>query len=245
MLRCELSRLDHYDEDIDRAIARVSGSEGVQILTDKSGKMLDKSRSHANELTDFVQAFTGPLVDLNGKFVRYESYLNKTQFDYIVENELYNQEGQIEFVSNKGQQIRFPANQVAPEKKHGSMGIKLAWKQALISHGASVVFSLGLVWGIRPRELSRSQYATVRQSTKFIDQSISSAKVMKVQAHNSGRGRESPGRGGDLMGYTITVEGDGPPMLVQQSDTTASPAFKALRRWLEDHSRKNCTPSLG
>jgi hypothetical protein len=92
-------------------------------------KMLDEARSPANELTDFVQAFTGPLVDLNGKFARYESYLNKTQFDYIVENELYNQEGQIEFVSNKGEQIRFPANQVSPEKKHGSMGIKLAWKQ--------------------------------------------------------------------------------------------------------------------
>jgi hypothetical protein len=92
-------------------------------------KMLNETRSPQNELTDFVQAFTGPLVDLNGKFVRYESYLNKTQFDYIVENELYNQEGQIEFVSNKGQPILFPANQVASEKKHGSMGIKLAWKQ--------------------------------------------------------------------------------------------------------------------
>ena len=92
-------------------------------------KMLNETRSPANELTDFVQAFTGPLVDLNGKFVRYKSYLNKTQFDYIVENELYNQDGQIEFVADKGQQIRFPANLIAPEKKHGSMGIKLAWKQ--------------------------------------------------------------------------------------------------------------------
>ena len=109
------------------------GAKNVAYAKDPTlwrfSKMLNEARSPANELTDFVQAFTGPLVDLNGKFVRYESYLNKTQFDYIVENELYNQEGQIEFVSNKGQQIRFPANQVAPEKKHGSMGIKLAWKQ--------------------------------------------------------------------------------------------------------------------
>jgi len=43
-------------------------------------KMLNERRSLANELTayvslaDFVQAFTGPLVDLNGKFIRYESY---------------------------------------------------------------------------------------------------------------------------------------------------------------------------
>ena len=48
---------------------------------------------------------------------------------------------------------------------------------------------------------------------------------------------ESPGRGRDVMGYTITVGGDGPHVILQESDTTASPALKALRRWLEDHSR--------
>jgi hypothetical protein len=98
-------------------------------------KMLDERRSPANELTtqvtlaEFVQAFTGPLVDLNGKFVRYESYLDKPQFDYIVTNELYNQEGQVEFVSTKGQPIRFPVGQAGREPMLGSMGIKLAWKQ--------------------------------------------------------------------------------------------------------------------
>jgi hypothetical protein len=92
-------------------------------------KMLNERRSPQNSLTDSVQAFTGPLVDQNGVFVRYESYLNKPQFDYIVENELYNQEGQVRFVAEKGNLIRFPANQTKPVKRHGSMGIKLAWKQ--------------------------------------------------------------------------------------------------------------------
>jgi hypothetical protein len=70
-------------------------------------KMLNERRSSANELTpyvtlaDFLQAFTGPLVDLNGEFVRYESYLNKPQFDYIVSNELHNQEGQVELVATR------------------------------------------------------------------------------------------------------------------------------------------------
>ena len=101
-------------------------------------KMLNERRSPANELTpevelaDFVQAFTGPLVDLNGKFVRYESYINKPIFDYIVSNELYNQEGQVKFVSTNGQKIQFPiGNGIGDgqDPKYGSMGIKLAWKQ--------------------------------------------------------------------------------------------------------------------
>ncbi|HTU17159.1 MAG TPA: hypothetical protein VMG10_03795 [Gemmataceae bacterium] len=99
-----------------------------QILW-RFSKMLNERRSPENMLTDSVQAFTGPLVDQNGVFVRYESYLNKPQFDYIVENELYNQEGQVRFVAEKGNKILFPANQIKPTKQPGSMGIKLAWKQ--------------------------------------------------------------------------------------------------------------------
>lgn len=95
----------------------------------RSSKMIDESRSPVNELSDSMQAFTGPLVDQNGVFVRYESYINKVEFDYIVTNELYNQEGQIEFVATKGQEISFPANKTGPQPNHGSMGIKLAWKQ--------------------------------------------------------------------------------------------------------------------
>lgn len=95
----------------------------------RSSKMLNERRSPENALTDFVQAFTAPLIDQNGVFVRYESYINRVQFDYIVENELYNQEGQIGFVATRGQKIQFPANQTSPVKRHGSMGVKLAWKQ--------------------------------------------------------------------------------------------------------------------
>jgi len=92
-------------------------------------KMLDESDSPTNELHDSMQAFTGPLVDQNGVFVRYQSFVNKPEFDYIVTNELYNQEGQIAFVADKGQEIEFPANATGYDPKHGSMGVKLAWKQ--------------------------------------------------------------------------------------------------------------------
>ncbi len=95
----------------------------------RASKMIDESRARVNELSDSMQAFTGPLVDQNGAFVRYESYVNETQFRYLVENRLYNQEGQLEFVSHKGNTIRFPANVTGPEPRHGSMAIKLAWKE--------------------------------------------------------------------------------------------------------------------
>jgi hypothetical protein len=81
---------------------------------------------HAPPLADeSLQAFTGPLVDLNGNWVRYEVLINKTEFDYIYQNELYNLDGQAAF-SARGP-IEFPANDGT--KQHGSMELKLAWKQ--------------------------------------------------------------------------------------------------------------------
>nr|HML31116.1 hypothetical protein [Hyphomicrobium sp.] len=91
-------------------------------------KMLDESRDALNELTESTQAFTGPLVDQDGAFVRYESYVNKTEFDYIVQNGLFSQDGQVAF-SQRGGQVSFPANTIGPAPAHGSMAIKLAWKQ--------------------------------------------------------------------------------------------------------------------
>ena len=86
----------------------------------RMSKMIDETESPVNELNESNQAFTGPLVDQNGNFVRYESYMNRKQYDYIVENELYNQEGQRVFTAQKGRLIEFPL---------ASMGIKLAWKE--------------------------------------------------------------------------------------------------------------------
>ncbi len=100
-----------------------------ELVLWRFSKMLDESNSPHNDLHESVQAFTGPLVDQNGVFVRYQSLVNKPQFDYIVENELYNQEGQIDFVATRNTQILFPANVTGANPRHGSMGIKLAWKQ--------------------------------------------------------------------------------------------------------------------
>lgn len=69
------------------------------------------------------QAFSGPLIDQNGRWVHYVSLMNRVEFDYIVQNELYNLEGQATFV--KSNKIEFPQD---TDTAHGSIEIKLAWK---------------------------------------------------------------------------------------------------------------------
>ncbi len=76
-------------------------------------------------LDESLQAFTGPMIDQQGKWVRYQAAMNKVEFDYIVSNKLYNLEGQIAYTANNP--IRFPSNKGT--EKHGAMEIKLSWKQ--------------------------------------------------------------------------------------------------------------------
>ncbi len=72
-----------------------------------------------------LQAFTGPMIDQQGKWVRYQAALNKVEFDYLVENTLYNLEGQVAFTAKN--QVNFPPNQGT--SKYGAMEIKMSWKQ--------------------------------------------------------------------------------------------------------------------
>lgn len=72
-----------------------------------------------------LQAFTGPMIDQQGKWVRYQAAMNQVEFDYIVQNQLYNLEGQIAYTAKN--QIVFPSNQGT--SKRGAMEIKMSWKQ--------------------------------------------------------------------------------------------------------------------
>lgn len=76
-------------------------------------------------LDESLQAFTGPMIDQQGKWVRYQAAMNKVEFDYVVKNKLYNLEGQVSYTADN--QIKFPANKGTTE--HGSMEIKMSWKQ--------------------------------------------------------------------------------------------------------------------
>ena len=72
-----------------------------------------------------LQAFTGPMVDQQGKWVRYQAAMNNIEFDYLIENKLYNLEGQIAYTAEN--KIDFPANEGTT--KRGAMEIKMSWKQ--------------------------------------------------------------------------------------------------------------------
>lgn len=98
---------------------------GERVLWMSSKLHNRNARKPYVKANESLQAFTGPLIDQAGKWVRYEVLMNDTEFDYIVQNELYNQEGQAKFTAMN--QVSFPANDGT--KKRGSMEVKLAWKQ--------------------------------------------------------------------------------------------------------------------
>lgn len=77
---------------------------------------------------DNFQAFSGPLVDQNGKWVRYEALVDEEEFNYIRDNKLYSLDGQIAF-SQKDQEndVSMPLNEGT--SRHGAIEIKLAWKE--------------------------------------------------------------------------------------------------------------------
>lgn len=73
-----------------------------------------------------LQAFSGPLVDQNGKWVRYQVKINHTEYDYIVANKLYNLDGQIEF--SKTGVVSFPIGS-ATRSQRGAIELKMAWRE--------------------------------------------------------------------------------------------------------------------
>ena len=74
-------------------------------------------------LTEFSQPFnTGPLIDQNGNYTRYEILVNKPMFDYILQNTLYSKAGQKVFSGA----VKFPCGVLnGPE---GAIMVKAAWK---------------------------------------------------------------------------------------------------------------------
>ena len=92
------------------------------------------SNRHALNRTQILdeskQAFTGPLVDQQGKWVRYQIRLNRTAYEYVRQNGLYSLEGQAEF--SRANTLRFPRNGDKIGDKtfeFGTTELKFAWKQ--------------------------------------------------------------------------------------------------------------------
>ena len=104
------------------------GTTGTGLGTPSLYKTKAAWRQHSTSADENFEAFSGPLVDQNGKWVRYEVLVNREEFDYLVDNELYNQDGQVAFSQRlTGNQTDFPVNQGTT--RHGAIEIKLAWKE--------------------------------------------------------------------------------------------------------------------
>lgn len=66
----------------------------------KANHLLRRTFKQIND--EFIQAFTAPLTDQNGNWARYEVLMNKSEFDFINANQLYNINGQAAFSQKHG-----------------------------------------------------------------------------------------------------------------------------------------------
>jgi hypothetical protein len=80
-------------------------------------------------LTDFSQPFnTGPLIDQNGIYTRFEILINKSMFDYIVSNSLYSKAGQKIFTPP----VKFQCGSLPSKNQpqiEGAIMVKSSWKE--------------------------------------------------------------------------------------------------------------------
>lgn len=93
---------------------------------DKVVRMVGKT---PDLLAETNQPFdTGPLIDQNGSYVRYEILVNKPMYEYILQNHLYSKAGQASFT----QLVDFPAGKdINKQQRQGTVGgimVKAAWK---------------------------------------------------------------------------------------------------------------------
>jgi len=106
------------------------GTTGLTAQARKLGKeagvtrffgMLSKFSPKLTAGINGIQEVGGALTDKNGRFVRYEIRMNQDEYNYIVQNNLWNKAGQA------GKTISFPEGQ-SSYGPVGAMEIKAAWK---------------------------------------------------------------------------------------------------------------------
>ncbi|MFQ3327024.1 MAG: hypothetical protein ACI8YC_001665 [Salibacteraceae bacterium] len=103
----------------------------TSVLDDSGSRVILSSntpthKGHNNIADEIDQAFAGKLFDQNGEVVVYEVLMNKEEFDYVLENKLYNINGQLEF-SKTNTEANFPKGNYE-KAQLGATEIKLAWR---------------------------------------------------------------------------------------------------------------------
>jgi hypothetical protein len=99
-----------------------------RTLTGPDGnKVLPHLAKKPDVLFSSTQPFlSGPLIDQNGQFARFEISMNRSMFDYIVNNVLYNTQGQQRF-ADAGKKVAFACTNNGTSDT-GAVMVKAAWK---------------------------------------------------------------------------------------------------------------------
>ncbi|WP_142525918.1 hypothetical protein [Methylacidimicrobium cyclopophantes] len=137
-------------------------------------------RQHTTSADQNFQAFSGPLVDQNGKWVRYEVLVNNEEFDYIITNRLYSLDGQVEYTQKAADnEIAFPIDSES-KHSHGAIEVKFAWKELGPNDDRSRFFTRSI-----RVQLSEPYSAGQKPPTREIDAGL-------VGMHIAMRTRSSP-----------------------------------------------------
>ena len=76
----------------------------------------------------FGNVLLPPIADINGNYVFYEIHLNKPEYDYIVSNTLYSEDGQTAFLAHTRRDDQLPGG-IELDESYGAIEVKAAWKQ--------------------------------------------------------------------------------------------------------------------
>jgi len=99
----------------------------IELDHDSRVYLSDRTPTLGKNIADEVaQAFAGKLYDQNGNVVVYEVLMNKSEFDYVVDNGLYNINGQLAFSKNNPK-ADFPKGDYDANVV-GAVEVKFAWK---------------------------------------------------------------------------------------------------------------------
>jgi hypothetical protein len=92
-------------------------------LQSKEANLSQTGKTPANMTFVFQPFMTGPLIDQNGQYNRFEIAMNKEMFDYIDTHKLYNIQGQQVFTDT----VSFPQGDNT-KKTYGAVMVKASWK---------------------------------------------------------------------------------------------------------------------
>ena len=112
--------------------------EACQDLDDGKTRVVRQVGKRPDVLEEFTEPFSsGPLIDTNGNYTRFAISVNKSMYDYILDNVLYSKEGQSAFTA-AGNEVNFLCScdaptgtgdpDCAPNGQQGAIMAKAAWK---------------------------------------------------------------------------------------------------------------------